>query len=137
MRKLLAFVVLFVTSDGVSLAAPVAGQAFDRQQESPSARSTTQEQKQKPKKAKKQKGQESDNASGYSKEDMLKIQKILRRYDYYDGVMDGKLNDDLKQAIRDFQDDENLPKTGELDEETYRRIISLQGEESGEEPPRR
>lgn len=133
MRKLIVLGILFVSSDAVLLAAPLTGWSFNYQQASLSGQLPAEAQKQKPKKTKKQHARD----KVYSKEDILKIQKILSRYDYYDGPMDGKLNDELKQAIRDFQDDENLPKTGELDEETYKRIISLQAEESNQEPPRR
>ncbi len=87
---------------------------------------------QKPGNAKSQKNQE--EKPKYSKEQILKVQKALKRFDYYDGPLDGKLNEDLRLAIRDFQDDENLPKTGELDEETFKRILLLLEEESGEEP---
>ncbi|MCS6805038.1 MAG: peptidoglycan-binding domain-containing protein [Acidobacteriota bacterium] len=133
MRKLIVLGILFVSSDAVLLAAPLTAWSFNYQQASLSVQLPAEAQKQKPKKTKKQHARD----KVYSKEDILKIQKILSRYDYYDGPMDGKLNDELKQAIRDFQDDENLPKTGELDEETYKRIISLQAEESNQEPPRR
>jgi len=73
-------------------------------------------------------------APKFSKEQIIKIQKSLQRYDYYEGPIDGKMNPDLRQAIKDFQDDEGLDVTGELDEETYKRILALQ-EEGAEEPP--
>lgn len=132
MRTLMTLAIWLLISNGVSLAVSVTDQPVEHQQQS--LQPTTKQQKQKP--TKKQKHKQKGQASAYSEEDILKIQKILRRYDYYDGPINGQLNDELKQAIRDFQDDENLPKTGELDEETYKRILSLQADESDEEPPR-
>ena len=69
-----------------------------------------------------------------SKEQIMKVQKILQRYDYYEGPIDGVMNDDLRLAIEDFQEDEGLDVTGELDKETLKRILSLQEEEPETEP---
>lgn len=74
-------------------------------------------------------------APKFTKAQITKVQKALRRYDYYDGPLDGKLGPELRQAIKEFQDDEGLDVTGDLDEETYKRILMLLEDESGEEPP--
>jgi len=107
------------------------------------AQSAPKDQKAKTEQDKPQKGQEGKQAEApkLSKEQIMKVQKALQRYDYYDGPIDGKLSPELRQAIKDFQEDESLEVTGELDEETYKRILALQeegaGEPPSEEPPSR
>jgi N-acetylmuramoyl-L-alanine amidase len=101
------------------------------------AQSAPKDQPAKPAQDQPQKVQEKkpSEAPKFSKAQIIKVQKALQRYDYYDGPIDGKMNPDLRQAIKDFQEDEGLDMTGELDEETYKRVLALLEDESGEEPP--
>jgi peptidoglycan hydrolase-like protein with peptidoglycan-binding domain len=135
MKKPLTLAALVLLSSGAMLAQE-AGQAVSRPQGNQAAKPAAQEQKAKKAQAKGQPGPGSKepNVSKFSKAQIMKVQQALRRYDYYDGPLDGRMSPDLRQAIKDFQDDEGLDATGELDDETYKRALSLLEEEPGEEP---
>jgi peptidoglycan hydrolase-like protein with peptidoglycan-binding domain len=137
MKKLIALAGVMFVASGILVVAQETNRTLSGRQVSQSAPSTAKGQKAKKPSAKSQDDEEKEpsGASKLSKEQIIKVQKILKRFDYYEGPLDGKLNPDLQQAIKDFQEDESLDKTGQLDEETLKRILALQDEESGEESP--
>ncbi|RMG54389.1 MAG: peptidoglycan-binding protein [Acidobacteria bacterium] len=67
----------------------------------------------------------------------MKVQSLLKKYDYYDGPVDGVMSAALRQAIKTFQENEGLKATGELDQQTYKRILALEeeAEQPTDEPP--
>lgn len=136
MRSPIILTILTVVVSGALVVAQDANRRPVNSRVTQAAQSAPKDQPAKPAPDKPQKVQEkkSPEAPKFSKEQIIKIQKTLQRYDYYDGAIDGKMNQDLRQAIKDFQDDEGLEVTGELDEETYKRILVL-AEEGAEEPP--
>jgi peptidoglycan hydrolase-like protein with peptidoglycan-binding domain len=136
MKKPLTLAALILLSSG-ALLAQEAGQALSVPQGNQATKPAPQDQKAKKGQAKGQPspGSKESNASKFSKAQIMKVQEALRRYDYYDGPLDGRMSTDLRQAIKDFQDDEGLDATGELDDETYKRALALMEEESGEESP--
>ncbi len=56
------------------------------------------------------------------------VQHALVRLGYDAGGIDGKLAKRTRKAIRSFQEDNHLPATGEPDEETLERLMTLGGE---------
>ncbi len=51
------------------------------------------------------------------------LQEILAALGYYDGRLDGKYGDDVKQAVERWQRDHGIEPTGIADDETINRII--------------
>ncbi len=55
------------------------------------------------------------------------VQGRLKNLGLYDGPIDGKSNAELEEAIRSFQSNEDLPETGEADEETLDKLLEVHG----------
>jgi hypothetical protein len=55
------------------------------------------------------------------------VQGRLKNLGFYDGPVDGKANPQMDSAIRSFQSDNDLPETGEADEETVARLLEVHG----------
>ena len=53
---------------------------------------------------------------------IVRAQSSLKELGYYHGKITGRLNDDTHDALKDFQHDRNLRKTGYLDYETARQL---------------
>jgi peptidoglycan hydrolase-like protein with peptidoglycan-binding domain len=51
-----------------------------------------------------------------------KAQKKLASLGYYDGKVDGMMGPETEEAIRKFQQKQNLPVTGRLDEQTRKEL---------------
>lgn len=69
-----------------------------------------------------------------SKEDIMKVQRALKQGNYYQGAIDGILGPATQKAIKEFQQVSGLPATGQLDDETFKRILELLPEEPNREP---
>lgn len=137
MKQLITLAGLVLIASGMPVVAQKAPWPLSGSQGSQTAPSAPKEQKAKKAQAKPREDQgkkRAEETPKLSKEQIIKVQTVLKRYDYYEGPIDGELNPDMRQAIKDFQEDEGLEKTGELDEETLKRILALQDSES-EEPP--
>jgi peptidoglycan hydrolase-like protein with peptidoglycan-binding domain len=57
-----------------------------------------------------------------NKQDIKKVQEILRDKGYYTGEVDGLMGPKTRAGIRQYQKSENLPVTGRLDAETAAKI---------------
>ncbi|MHC4470024.1 MAG: peptidoglycan-binding protein [Planctomycetota bacterium] len=55
------------------------------------------------------------------------VQARLKNLDFYEGPVNGTMNDQLEQAIRDFQQASDLASTGELDNDTREGIVKAHG----------
>lgn len=55
------------------------------------------------------------------------VQGRLENLGFFYGPIDGKMSEELEQAIRDFQKANDLVPTGELDEETRNKIEQVHG----------
>lgn len=55
------------------------------------------------------------------------VQQRLQNMGFYEGPIDGKMSDDLEQAIRVIQKRNNLESTGKLDEATRNKIQEEHG----------
>lgn len=66
---------------------------------------------------------------------VLRAQKLLTRYGFYDGAVDGRPNRDLADAVSNFQEVNRLRRTGRLDTNTLAAMRLLPDRRSG--PPRR
>ncbi len=51
----------------------------------------------------------------------------LKNLGLYSGPIDGKTNPDFEEAIRLFQSNQDLPETGEADEETLEKLLEVHG----------
>jgi len=60
---------------------------------------------------------------------MIKAQVLLDRARFSPGVIDGRWGMNTERAVRAFQELQELEATGELNEETWRRLTSENGEE--------
>ncbi|MCL4704268.1 peptidoglycan-binding protein [bacterium] len=56
---------------------------------------------------------------------IMLAQSALQQSGYYYGPVDGNLNNSARQALMDFQKDDDLPVTGELDDELFRRFLAV------------
>ncbi|HET9528748.1 MAG TPA: peptidoglycan-binding domain-containing protein [Blastocatellia bacterium] len=67
-----------------------------------------------------------------SPESIRAAQMVLRDRGYYNGAINGVLNNQTRNALRQFQRERNLPMTGELDINTARAlgIASTRGEQT-------
>ncbi len=61
-------------------------------------------------------------AAPVSGDDVREVQQTLRDKGYYPGPIDGILGSRTRAAIRQYQKDENLPVTGQLDADTARKV---------------
>jgi peptidoglycan hydrolase-like protein with peptidoglycan-binding domain len=57
-----------------------------------------------------------------SKNDMRKVEEALRAKGYQVGKIDGVADDDVRKAIRSFQQDNGIPITGMVDQRTADRL---------------
>ena len=57
-----------------------------------------------------------------SGDDVREVQQTLRDKGYYPGPIDGVLGSRTRAALRQYQKDENLPVTGQLDADTARKV---------------
>lgn len=78
------------------------------------------EEKQKPRGRKK--AQSSLYAPGDRGHDIESLQKKLKKIEYLTGDVDGIYGADTKRSVFDFQKEEGMPATGEMDEETLARL---------------
>lgn len=54
-----------------------------------------------------------------------KIQQILKREGFYDGILDGIYGNKSELALQNFQQEKQLPlRTGKIDDETWRSLMS-------------
>jgi peptidoglycan hydrolase-like protein with peptidoglycan-binding domain len=60
--------------------------------------------------------------------EILLAQSVLQQSGYYQGPVDGNLNNSARQALMGFQKDGGLEVTGELDEKLFRRLLTLRQE---------
>ena len=63
-------------------------------------------------------GMHQDGTQELSRDDMRVVQQALQSEGYNPGRSDGVADDNTRQAIRDFQQDKELPMTGVVDERT-------------------
>jgi len=64
-----------------------------------------------------------ENSSGKISSDRVRdAQQKLARDGYYNGKVDGMMNDGTRSAIRQYQKDNNLPVTGHLNRETAKSM---------------
>jgi peptidoglycan hydrolase-like protein with peptidoglycan-binding domain len=59
---------------------------------------------------------------------MMLAQSALQQSGYYHGPVDGNLSKSARQALMDFQKDDGLGVTGELDDEVFSRLLALRHE---------
>jgi general secretion pathway protein A len=57
--------------------------------------------------------------------EVRKLQELLKKYDIYDGNMNGWYSDDVKKAVRKFQKKHELPVTGIVDVKTKLKLYFL------------
>jgi peptidoglycan hydrolase-like protein with peptidoglycan-binding domain len=50
------------------------------------------------------------------------VQRALQQQGYYQGAIDGIVGPKTKSGVREFQQDENLPVTGKVDEKTAEQL---------------
>ena len=55
-------------------------------------------------------------------DDVKEVQQTLRDRGYSPGPIDGRLGSRTREALRQYQKDENLPVTGRLDADTARKV---------------
>jgi carboxyl-terminal processing protease len=68
----------------------------------------------------------------YSKETIKDVQEALKAKGHEPGAIDGTLNQKTQQALRDFQQKNNLTATGNLNQETARKLgVSLDDKKTG------
>jgi peptidoglycan hydrolase-like protein with peptidoglycan-binding domain len=65
---------------------------------------------------------------------VVELQKALGRIGLYKGVFDGMFGAQTAVAVRGFQTDYELPRTGEVDEQTYERIQLILSQRSENAP---
>jgi len=56
------------------------------------------------------------------------VQARLSNLGFYEGEIDGKMSEELENAIRDFQDNKDLDPTGKLDESFRQKLKKVYGE---------
>lgn len=66
-------------------------------------------------------------------EDLIPVQERLIELGYLDGDADGSFGSQTEEAVTGFQDQNNLEKTGEIDEETYDTLFSDTAKKNPEE----
>jgi lipoprotein-anchoring transpeptidase ErfK/SrfK len=59
---------------------------------------------------------------------IIKAQVLLDRARFSPGVIDGRMGENVKKAIAAFQRANNLTDSGELDEETWKRLVETSGD---------
>jgi hypothetical protein len=59
--------------------------------------------------------------------EMTGVQGRLRNLDYYAGELDGQLNDETRQALKEFQLRQKLPTTGEPNQATREKLQEIHG----------
>jgi peptidoglycan hydrolase-like protein with peptidoglycan-binding domain len=60
--------------------------------------------------------------SGISADDINQAKEALRAKGFNPGPMDGRVNSQTREALRDFQKDHDLPVTGSLDQQTAGKL---------------
>lgn len=60
-------------------------------------------------------------------EEITGVQARLGNLGFYDGDIDGKMSDELENAIRDFQEKKGLESTGKLDEPLRKKLEQAYG----------
>ncbi len=60
---------------------------------------------------------------GDENSDVKKLQQALAILDYYDGKIDGKYGEETAKAVRNYQDDQNLPADGYAGKYTVKSIF--------------
>ena len=66
--------------------------------------------------------QRDDTAASRASDDVREVQQTLRDKGHYTGPIDGILGSRTRAALRQYQKDENLPVTGQLDADTARKV---------------
>ena len=61
-------------------------------------------------------------------EEVAGTQGRLNRLGFYEGPIDGKLTDEMKEIIKLFQQSNDLKATGEVDAQTKDKLVQLTGE---------
>ncbi len=52
----------------------------------------------------------------------MRLQLELKAIGYFAGMIDGRMNDELRNSIRAFQIVQKLPETGKMDDATLARL---------------
>ena len=74
--------------------------------------------------------------SGISADDINQAKEALRAKGFNPGPMDGRVNSQTREALRDFQKDHNLPVTGNLDQQTAGKLGVTVGRDTSSMQPR-
>lgn len=61
-------------------------------------------------------------------EEVAGAQGRLNRLGFYEGTIDGKLTDEMKEVVKLFQRTNDLKETGEVDAQTRDKLVQLTGE---------
>ena len=61
-------------------------------------------------------------APSYSESTTALVQRKLKKLGYYQGTVDGELGRGTRSAIRDFQDENSLEVTGQIDRALIRAL---------------
>ena len=62
-----------------------------------------------------------------SRRQVREAQRLLERLEYYDGPTDGRMNEDTREAIEEFQHANGLPEDGKVSEELLARLHEARG----------